>query len=63
LPCRWLLDPLDPLEEDPLDGDPADPLDEDPADDVDDPLPLFGVSGIGGRLSRSAGMSGGGTGG
>jgi hypothetical protein len=58
LPCRWLLDPPD---EDPPDEDPAD--DADPADDVDDPPPVSGVIGIGGRLSRSAGMSGGGTGG
>jgi hypothetical protein len=33
----------------------------DPAEDVDEP-PVFGVIGIGGRLSRSCGMSGGGTG-
>jgi hypothetical protein len=57
LPCRWLLDPPD---DDPPDEDPAD---EDPADDVDDPPPMSGVIGIGGRLSRSAGISGGGIGG
>jgi len=53
LPCRWLFDPFDPF----------DPFDEDPADDVDGPLPVSGVIGIGGRLSRSWGMSGGGIGG
>jgi hypothetical protein len=40
---------------------PDDPPDEDPAD-VDDPPPVLGVIGIDGGLSRSDGMSGGGTG-
>jgi len=53
LPCRWLPDELlDPLGPD----EPFDPVD-------DAPPPVLGVSGIGGRLSRSCGMSGGGTGG
>ena len=60
MPCRWLLDPFDPFDEDPFDEDPAD---EDTADDVDGPLPVSAVTGIGGRLSRSWGMSGGGIGG
>ena len=48
MPCRcWLLDPLD---------------DDDEDDEEEDP-PVSGVIGIGGRLSRSCGMSGGGTGG
>jgi hypothetical protein len=52
LPCLcWLVD-------DPLDDDADDPLD----DDADDP-PVSGVIGIGGKLSRSCGMSGGGMGG
>jgi hypothetical protein len=60
LPCRWLFEPPDdPPDDDPADDDPAD---DDPADD-DDPPPVSGVVGIGGRLSRSCGMSGGGTGG
>ena len=64
LPCRWLLDdPDDPEEllepEDPLELDePFDPVDEAP------PPVSGGVGpvGIGGRWSRSCGMSGGGTG-
>jgi hypothetical protein len=70
LPCRWLFEPPDdpapddPADDDPADDDPADddPADDDPADD-DEPPPVSGVVGIGGRFSRSAGMSGGGTGG
>jgi hypothetical protein len=51
LPWRcWLVD------------DPDDDDDDDDDDDADDP-PVSGVIGIGGRLSRSCGMSGGGTGG
>jgi hypothetical protein len=62
LPCRWpddpdeLLDPDEPLDPDELD-EPFDPVDEAP------PPPGVGPVGIGGRLSRSCGMSGGGTGG
>jgi hypothetical protein len=47
LPCRCWL---------------LDPLDDEDEDDEEDP-PVSGVIGIGGRLSRSCGMSGGGTGG
>ena len=58
MPCRWLLEPPD----DPLDDDPPDDeADDEPADD--EPPPALGPVGIGGRFSRSAGMSGGGTGG
>jgi hypothetical protein len=68
LPCRWLDDPDDPDE--PLDPDDPEELDEpdeldEPFDPVDEapPPPGAGPVGIGGRLSRSCGMSGGGTGG
>ena len=61
LPCRWLDEPLDP--DDPEELDDPDELDE-PFDPVDEaPPPGVGPVGIGGRLSRSCGMSGGGTGG
>jgi hypothetical protein len=59
LPCRWLDDPLEPLEPEEPD-EPDEPLD--PADELPPP-PAVGPVGIGGRLSRSCGMSGGGTGG
>jgi hypothetical protein len=58
LPCRGLEDdPVDP-------GDPDGPEDPDEpaADEADPPEPAPGT-GIGGRFSRSCGMSGGGIGG
>ena len=68
MPCRELLDPLEELE-DPDEPDELDELDgpdalDEPLEPVDDaPPPGVGPSGIGGRFSRSCGMSGGGTGG